>query len=69
MAACANSHHFLQGKTSQLNSSMGNFAGRGRGVHACMCMCVCVCVCVEGGETEVIEAINSSMRNVAGRGR
>ena len=46
MAACANSHHFLQGKTSQLNSSMGNFAGRGRGVHACMCMCVCVCVCV-----------------------
>ena len=37
------SHHVLQGKTSQVNSSMGNFAGRGRGVHACMCVCVCVC--------------------------
>ena len=22
-----------------------------------VCVCVCVCVCVEGGETEVIEAI------------
>ena len=28
-----------------------------------------VCVCVEGGQTEVTEAINSSIRNVAGWGR